>query len=594
MKRSEVKVEDTWNLKLMFAEDSEWENLYQTLAEQVEEFSKWQGHLGDSAVVLGEILQTHTAICRQLSRVYVYATQRADEDTANDFYQSMKQRANRLDVRWDEVASWMSPELMELGEEKIEAMVEENVKLQEYDRFLKNILRMKPHTSSPETEKLLAAASEIGAAPNKIFSMFCYADLKFPDAVDSQGKTYSVTAGSFVLLEESLDRRLRKSAYESFYHTYANFKNSVAAMFASNVQQDAFFAKAKRYASSRAMYLDQNKIPEEVYDNLIQTVHKNVALMHRYVRLRKRMLGVEELHFYDVYAPLVSDFTHPYTFEQAQEIVKAGLAPLGEDYIALLDEAFQNRWIDKYENEGKRNGAYSFGCYDSAPYVLMNFKGNLDHVFTLAHELGHSMHSYYSRRNQPYQYSHYRIFLAEVASTCNEALLNEYLLSKATDKKEKMYLLNHFMEFFKGTLYRQTMFAEFEYLCHQKAWEGETLTASTLCKWYRELNEFYFGPDMVCDDEIAMEWARIPHFYTSFYVYQYSTGFSAAMALAHKILNEGESAVANYKKFLTLGGSVDSIEALKIAGVDMSTSQPIQEALDVFEKMLDEMEELVK
>lgn len=594
MKRSEVAVQDTWDLTTMFASNEVWEGDYKAVSQEIENFASWKKSMGESSTTFLKTIQNYMQIERHMSKLAVYAMQRADEDAANSFYQTMKQKVDRMYVRFDEVCAWMEPKIMELGREWVDNAISEEPALKEYSRFLHDILRMEAHIASPEIEELLASAGEIALAPDNIYSMFSYADLKFPAAVDSQGNTHSVTAGSFAMLEESQDRTLRKSVYESLYGTYEKFQNTVAAMFAANVQQAGFYAKARKYPSTRAYYLDDNKIPEEVYDNLIDTIHKNIHLLHRYVRLRKKMLGVEELHFYDVYTPLVKDFTHVYSFEEAEELVKEGLRPLGEEYLSLLQEGFDHRWIDKYENEGKRSGAYSGGCYDSVPYVLMNFTGNLDNVFTLAHEMGHSLHSYYSRHNQPYQDSHYRIFVAEVASTCNEALLNEYLLSKATDKTEKMYLLNHFLESYKGTVFRQTMFAEFEYLCHKKVQEGKILTAGTLNQYYKELNEFYFGSDMICDDKIALEWARIPHFYTPFYVYQYATGFSAAMALSNKILQEGQPAVENYKKFLKLGCSVDSISALKVAGVDMSSSKPIEEALIIFENMLAQMEALLE
>ena len=414
----------------------------------------------------------------------------------------------------------------------------------------------------------------------------------FKEAVDSEGNAHTLTGSTFVQLEMSSDRTLRQSAYENLYGTYDTFQNTMAGLFAANIKQASFFARSRKFASTRAYYLHDSNIPERVYDNLIETIHQNMDVMHRYVSLRKKMLGVDELHMYDVYVPLLAEFDKKYSFAEAQKMVKEGLQPLGEEYATLLDRAFTERWIDRYENEGKRGGAYSWGSYDTTPYVLMNYDHTLDSVFTLAHELGHSMHSYYSCSNQPYAYADYKIFVAEVASTCNEALLIRHLLAQCTDIQERAHLINHFLESFKGTVYRQTMFAEFEMICHRKVEAGETLTADGLKALYKDLNAQYFGTDMVTDDAIAMEWARIPHFYTPFYVYQYATGFSAAIALSERILTEGEPALADYKAFLKTGGSMDPIEELRIAGVDMEQPQPIKKALDLFAELVTEMEQI--
>lgn len=422
--------------------------------------------------------------------------------------------------------------------------------------------------------------------------MFNNADIRFPAVVDTQGREQELTHGNYVKFLESDSVTVRKSAFEAMYHTYQAFRNTLAATFYANVKQANFYAAVRGYASSRAMELDGGNIPETVYDNLIAVVHERMPLMHRYVRLRKKALGLTEIHMYDLYTPMVKNVDIQVPFEEAKQIVKAGLAPMGEAYLSVLQQGFDNRWIDVYENQGKRSGAYSWGAYGTHPYVLLNYQENLDNIFTLAHEMGHALHSYYSDSTQPYPYAGYRIFVAEVASTCNEALLIHYMLKQAKDKKEKAYLLNHFLEQFKGTLYRQTMFAEFERDMHKLAAEGEALTADLLCEKYYALNRLYFGEDIVIDEEIAMEWARIPHFYTPFYVYQYATGFSAAIALSQGILERGESAVHDYMKFLTGGSSADPIELLKLAGVDMSTPAPIQQALDVFEDLLNQMEAL--
>lgn len=432
----------------------------------------------------------------------------------------------------------------------------------------------------------------MSSAPRELYQMFNTADLRFPEAVDSAGNAHTLTGSSFVQLEMSSDRTLRKSAYEGLYGTYETFQNTMAGLFAANIKQASFFARSRKFASTRAYYLHDSNVPERVYDNLIETIHNNMDVMHRYVRLRKKMLGVDALHMYDVYVPLLAECDKKYSFDEARQMVKEGLEPLGTEYAALLDRAFTERWIDRYENEGKRGGAYSWGSYDTTPYVLMNYDQTLDSVFTLAHELGHSMHSYYSCTSQPYAYAEYKIFVAEVASTCNEALLIRHLLKRCTDLQERAHLINHFLESFKGTVYRQTMFAEFEMICHKKVEAGEPLTAKELRALYKELNTRYFGADMVTDDAISMEWARIPHFYTPFYVYQYATGFSAAIALSERILTEGEAALADYKAFLKTGSSMDPIEELRIAGVDMEQPEPIQKALDLFAELVTEMEQI--
>ena len=442
-------------------------------------------------------------------------------------------------------------------------------------------------------EELLAEVGEVAEAPSQIFSMFDNADIKFPEIEDEDGEMVKISHGRFGQLLESKDRRVRKEAFEGVYATYNNFRNTLATTYSSNVKQESFFAKARKYDSTLDKALDGGNIPKSVYTNLIEAVHDNMDQMHRYVSIRKRLLDVEELHMYDLYAPLVQDIDMDIPYEKAKEIVAEGLRPLGEEYQKILQEGFNNRWIDVYENENKRSGAYSWGPYGTHPYVLLNYNNSLNNVFTLAHEMGHAIHSYYSDKMQPYVYAGYKIFVAEVASTCNEALLIDHMLKNTDDKKQKAYLINHFLESFKGTLYRQTMFAEFEMITHQMIEKGESLTADSLCKVYRELNEAYFGDDITIDSEIDMEWARIPHFYRSFYVYQYATGFSAAIALSRRILKEGKPAVDDYIRFLSSGSSNYPIELLKEAGVDMSTKEPVNQALALFKELLDQMEELM-
>lgn len=590
LKRSQVPTEDTWNLERVYANDTLWQQDYEEIMDLIKAYAKNQGQLTQDTAVVKSILDQYYTISRRAGKLYVYATQRSDQDTTNSTYQDMAQKAHALMVQLDSASSFLKPELLSLGKDWLVAATEGELAF--YKRVIDIFLREDSHTRMPEVEHVLAEAGIMSSAHKEIFQMLNSADLRFPEAEDKEGNKHPVTTPAFVPLEMSHDRVLRKSAYEALYSTYDKFKNTMAGLFSANIKQAGFFAKARQFDSSRAYYLHDSNVPEQVYDNLIETVHKNIGLMHRYVALRKKLLKVDSLHMYDVYAPLLPAFDKKYTFAEAKEIVKEGLTPLGEDYQALLQEAFDDRWIDVYENEGKRGGAYSWGSYDTTPYILLNYNGTLDNVFTLAHELGHSMHSYYSKKNQPYVYSGYKIFVAEVASTCNEALLIRHLLGKTTDVRERAHLINHFLESYKSTLYRQTMFAEFEMLCHRKAEAGEILTAEALCKLYKELNAYYFGEEMVTDDLIALEWSKIPHFYTPFYVYQYATGFSAAMALSDRILKEGEEAVADYKAFLKTGGSLDPIDELRIAGVDMEQPQPVQAALDVFGELLTDMEQL--
>lgn len=592
-KRSEVETKDTWNLESLYATDACWEEDLKKTEEMLKDFQAFQGTLGSSPSRLKEALDRYYRMYCKLDSVYVYAQQRRDQDTADAYYQQLAMRSEDLMVKLDSGTAFLNPEILSLTEEWVEHAMEEDEGLRFYKRALREIFRMNAHTRSGEVEALLADAADLGNAPANIFRMLENADMKYPQVKGEDESLVDLTDSSLVPLLESKDRMVRKEAFETYYRVREQYKNTFASILASNVKQAVFFAKARRYPSSRASFLDQGNIPESVYDNLIETVHKNLDAMYRYVKLRKKMLGVEELHMYDVYAPLLPESGKEYSFEEAKAIVLEGLKPMGEEYLGILKEGFENRWIDVYENEGKRSGAYSWGSYESQPYVLLNYRGTLDNVFTLAHEMGHSIHSYYSKKNQPFAYAGYKIFVAEVASTCNEALLIHDLLEKTKDEQEKMILINHFLDKFKGTIYRQTMFAEFEYLLHRKAEEGKPLTAQEISRTYHALNELYFGPDMVSDEAIGLEWTRIPHFYTPFYVYQYATGFSAAIALSNRILKEGAPAVEQYKKFLKGGCSLDPIDLLKLAGVDMTTKEPVQSALDVFGSLVEELEKMV-
>ena len=592
-KRSEIPVEDTWALEDLYATDEAWEQELATLAEDEKDLTSYAGKLGASAENLYAYLELTEKVNAKAELLGNYCMRKADQDTREATYQAMVGKFMSVVVALSAATSFETPEIMAISDETLDSFYAVYPALERYRRYLTDLRRRKEHVLSPAEEKLLAAAGEMAQAPDNIYGMFADADITFPDAIDSHGNPHQLTQGTFVPCQESSDRVLRKSAYENLYHSFAAFKNTAAATLNAQNKQLKFFAEARKYPNAFEASLDRTNVPTSVYLNLIEAVHKNFDKMHRYVRLRKKLLGVDDLHFYDVYTPLVADVDKKIPYTQAKQTIYDALAPLGDDYRKVLQEGFDNRWIDVYQNEGKRSGAYSAGAAVH-PYVLMNYSGTLDSQFTLAHEMGHALHSYYSNKTQNPIDADYVIFVAEVASTCNEALLMEYLLGKTTDKKERAYLINHFLEQFKSTLYRQTMFAEFELNIGRMVAEGQTLTADVLCAEYRRLNEAYFGSDMIVDDEIAMEWARIPHFYYNYYVFQYATGYSAAIAISRKILAEGESAVKDYLNFLSGGCSKSPIDLLKGAGVDMTSPAPVEEALQLFGTLLDEMEALME
>ena len=590
-KRHEVSVEDTWAIEDLYANDDAWERDLRILEGEKDVLSSYSGRLGESGHVLYEYISKMEKADVRANRLGNYAMRQSDVDTTNATYQAMTGRFMSVAVALGAATAFETPEIMAISDEALDEFYQSCPELEKYRRYLTDLRRMKAHVLSPSEEKLLASAGEMAQAPQNTYSMFANADLKFGDALDSQGKPHKVSQATFVPCEESADRVLRKNAYESLYAGFENFKNTAASLLNAQNKQQKFFAEARNYPSAFEASLDRTNVPTSVYLNLIEAVHQNMDKMHRYVRLRKKLLGVEKLHFYDIYTPLVSDVSRTIPYEETKQTIYDALAPMGDAYRKILQEGFDNRWIDVYQNEGKRAGAYSAGAFVH-PYVLMNYSCNLDSQFTLAHEMGHALHSYYSNRSQTPLDAGYVIFVAEVASTCNEALLMEYLLSKTTDKKERAYLINHFLDQFKGTLYRQTMFAEFELNIGKMVQEGKTLTADVLCGEYRRLNALYYGPDMEVDDQIAIEWARIPHFYFNYYVFQYATGYSAAVALSRRILSEGESAVKDYINFLSGGCSKSPIDLLKGAGVDMTSPEPVNQALQLFDKLLDEMEEL--
>ncbi len=591
--RNEIPVEDTWATEDMYVSDEAWEQELATLSEDESYLASFAGKLGTCSEHLYAYLERTEKVNFKLELLANYCMRKADEDTRNATYQAMTGKFMSVVVALSAAVSFETPEIMEITDDKLNAFYEECPALERYRRYLTDLRRRKEHVLSPQEEKLLAAAGEMAQIPDNVYGMFADADITFADALDKDGKPHPVTQGTFISCEESSDRVLRKNAYESLYHGFAGFKNTAAGLLNGQNKQLKFFAEARRYPNAFEASLDRTNVPTSVYLNLIEAVHKNADKMHRYIRLRKKLLGVDELHFYDVYTPLVADVDKKIPYADAKQTVYDSLAPLGEDYRKILKEGFENRWIDVYQNVGKRSGAYSAGA-SVHPYVLLNYTGTLDSQFTLAHEMGHALHSYHSNKYQNPVDADYVIFVAEVASTCNEALLMEYLLGKTTDKKERAYLINHFLDQFKGTIYRQTMFAEFELNIGRMVQEGKTLTAEVLCDEYRRLNELYYGPDIVVDDEIAMEWARIPHFYYNYYVFQYATGYAAAIALSRRILTEGESAVKDYIRFLSGGCSKSPIDLLKDAGVDMTDPAPVEQALALFGTLLDEMEALME
>lgn len=591
--RSEVKTEDTWRLEDYFPTDADWKEAWSDLESRLDVYNQYRGHLADSAEMLYECLLFDDTFCELLERVYCYAHQKQDQDTANGTYQEFYGRAMDLYNKMAAASSFIRVEITAIGSEGIRKMMEEQPGLKSYDRMFELIFRNEKYTKSDAEERLLAEANSVTGAAGDIFTMFNNADMKFEPVTDSKGEMHQVTHGTFVHLLESSDRVLRKNAYESVYRAYGNFRNSLAAMYQANLKEHSFYARTRGYDSPRHYSLYSNSIPVSVYDNLIQSVHEALPIMYRYVALRKKLLNVDDLSLYDVYVPIVKAPDRKYTFEEAKNIVLEALKPMGEEYLNVLREAFENRWIDVYENQGKRSGAYSTSSYSVHPYVLLNFNGSLDSVFTLAHEMGHALHSWFSNHNQSFCNASYKIFVAEVASTCNEALLNHYLMEHAQTDEERAYLINNYIDTFKGTIFRQTMFAEFEHKTHEMVWNGETLTADRLCGIYHELNELYFGPDMHVDSCIEMEWSRIPHFYTPFYVYQYATGFAAATALSSRILKYGAPAVEDYMKFLKGGCSKDPIDLLKMAGVDMTSQEPVKEAMAVFSGLIDDLEKNV-
>lgn len=590
-KREDIPEEFKWKLEDMFATDEQWEHEYEKALALAKELSGYQGKLGRSAEALLSFLTKSDELSFYTDRLYVYANERYHQDTKVSKYQGLAAKAERMIVEISSATAFEVPEILAIPEAKMKEFFQEEPKLVQYRRRIDEIYRGKEHTLSPEMEELLAEAGDLAVAPSNIFDMINDADIHFHSIADVEGNRIPVSHGNFIVLQRSKDRSLRRHAYRSVYQAYQKWGNTIATTFVAHLKQEHFFAKARHYASTRAMHLHNGNIPESVYDKLIESVHKHLPALHRYVTLRKKRMGLERLHMYDMYIPLVDAVEKEYTYEEAKAMVVEALAPMGEEYLSVLQSAFAEGWVDVYENENKRSGAYSWAAYGTHPYVLMNYQGNLDSVFTLAHEMGHAMHSYFSNKSQPITYSQYLIFVAEVASTCNESLLMRHMLEHTQDEKEKQYLINHYLEQFRTTLFRQASFAEFEHIVHTKLAAGEALTKDDLCAIYHGIIRDYYGDDLYIDSELDYEWMRIPHFYTSYYVYQYATGYSAAIAFSDKILQEGAPAVEQYiNHFLCGGCSKDPIQLLADAGVDMSTPKPVDDALNIFEKYLEEFE----
>ena len=589
--REEIDSKYKWDLSSMFPSDKAFEAGLEELKAYCPKLLAFKGKISTSAQSLLEFLQLEDQMTLLLYKIINYAERKSDEDTRVAKYQAYVANATSAYTQVGEATSWFAAELLAIPAESVEKFYAEVPALEFYRRKLNKILNQREHTLSAEEEALLARAEELAVQPTNIFSMFDDADLTFDDAIDSEGKTHKLTSGSFVPLLMDADRVLRESAFKQLYSRFGEFRNTSAAILTSQVKNLQFFSSSRKYASSLEAALAENEIPVEVYNNLIDAVHQNFPAFYKYVDLRKRVMGLDELHFWDVYTPLVDDVDMKFTYEEACDLIVKALAPMGEEYVGLVKKGLESRWVDVYETPGKRSGAYSAGGKGMNPVMLLNFQGGLDDVYTLIHEMGHSLHTYFSSHNQEITYSDYSIFVAEVASTCNEALLSHYLLEHETDPARHAYILNHFLEGFRGTIYRQCMFAEFERDISQMNADGVALNAEVLSERYGKLCAEYFGPGIELDEEIKLEWSRIPHFYYNFYVYQYCIGFSAAIALSQRILSEGEPAVKDYIGYLSGGCSKTPIELLRGAGVDMATPDPVNAALKYFGELVDQLEQ---
>lgn len=593
-KRQEVPKEHTWNLESIYQNDEQWEQDFKKIEAVIPQLAQLSGTLGEDGESLLDALQQRDEASKLLYQMYVYVHLRHYEDMTNPRYQALTDRAASMAARVGAATAFFEPEILAIPDERLDEFFQSVDALGVYKHELSEIRRQREHIRSAEVEALLASAQEVTRSPDDIFGMLVDADLKFPVIKDDQGNDVELTHARYVpVFMESKNRDVRRSAFEALYNTYGSYRNTIGTSFASHIRSRMFFAKARNYKSTLHAALEPNAIPISVYTNLIETVNDNLHHLHRYMGLRKRMLQLDELHMYDLFTPLVSNIDVKYSYDEAREIVVAGIAPLGKDYVNQMRHGlYEGRWVDVYENVGKRSGAFSWGAYTTQPFIMMNYQDNLDNVLTLAHELGHSMHSFYTRRTQPYVYGSYTIFVAEVASTLNEALLTHHLLQTTDDRLLRMYVLNDQIEKLRATLYRQAMFAEFEYEVHRRMEAGEALNSDTFSEYYHDLNKRFFGPEVVVDDLLRLEWSRIPHFYSSFYVYQYATGIAASTALSKQILSEGQPAVDRYLKFLSGGSSKHSIDLLKDAGVDMTSPEPVAQACQAFGDLVTQMEQL--
>lgn len=591
-KREDIPEEYRWQLEDIYQNQDEWEKDFSRVQELINHIGTYQGGVGESASGLKQVIEILNEMQCKGDNLYVYSRMRRDEDNSNAQYQTLFDRAEGLGVQANAAVAFVVPELLTMTREQVKEYEETEPELAVYAHYFDELFRQKEHILSEKEERLLAMSADLSSASNNIFTMLNNADIKFPHIRDENGQEVELTKGRYGRFMESRDRRVRQEAYEGLYSTYKGLSNTLAATLSSSVKRDIFYARARNYPSALHAALDQDNVPVDVYDQLIKSVHGHLDSMYRYMKIRKKMLQVDPLYMYDIYVPLVREFDMKVPYEEAKEITLQGLKPLGDEYLSVLRQGYERRWIDVYENQGKTSGAYSWGTYNTHPYVLMNYDDKLDDLFTLAHEMGHSLHSYYSNQTQPYVYSSYSIFVAEVASTVNESLLIDHLLKNTNDPQEKMYLLNHYLEQFRGTVFRQTMFAEFEKLTHERVEAGDALTPEALGELYRELNKKYYGPDVVMDDNICVEWARIPHFYSAFYVYKYATGFSAATAIKQSILEEGQPAIDRYLDFLKSGSYDYPINLLQKAGVDLTTPEPVEKALNYFTQLLDEFEKM--
>ena len=592
-KREELPENLTWDLTKIFSSDQEFDEKYLELSEELKQSEKHKGTLDQGASQFLNAIEFVLRVYRQTEVIYVYAHLKNDQDTGNTDYQALYARASSLFSKVSEAVSWFEPEILQLSDDQIWQYFKEEPKLEVYRHYIQQIVDNRAHVLSAEQESLLAGAGEIFDASSDTFAVLNNADLVFPTIEGENGEIVQLSHGVYGQLLESTDRRVREAAFKGLYSVYEQFRNTFASTLGTHIKGHNFKAKVRNYSSAREASLSNNHIPESVYDTLVDVVNKHLPLLHRYMELRKRLLEVEKLHMYDLYTPVLGEAPITFTYEEAKEKALEALKPMGEEYMAIVEKAFSERWIDVVENKGKRSGAYSSGSYDTNPYILLNWHDTLDQLFTLVHEMGHSVHSYFTRSNQPYVYGDYSIFLAEIASTTNENILPEYLLETEKDTRVRAYVLNHYLDGFKGTVFRQTQFAEFEHFMHTEDEKGVPLTSEYLSDSYGKLNAKYYGPAVEEDPEIKFEWSRIPHFYYNYYVFQYSTGFSAASALAKKILNQEPEALENYLAYLKAGNSDSPVEVMKKAGVDMTQAAYIEDAMSMFEQRLNELEELI-